>query len=371
MRTSRPFKTRLQEVALAAALTAFTAPFTRAADPPKPDAHDAKPAAPTTSPAGEAKGKLIPELNFKDIALTDLIDFLRDVDPSFQAVIAYEPGTVRGEPTIQELRLRNVSLGAVLQLLAETYPQIKINASADNAGGGIWTIRVEPDPRVPSGAVGGGGGRELFGPSGVPGAPGGMEQMPAAVTVVHRLREIVDDIAPANGGDAERKKALESIVSLVQATLEATRDMSADVGVPAEGGVRRFKAVKSERKPEAQLKLHEGTETLIFHGSPEQSVLVAQALETLTPRATRDRGDAATKTQLRQLSADVRRLQQQVTGLQQSGGHDPMQAGSEGAPGLPGESIPGASGGPPAAGARPAPGAPGGEIPPGRSAPRK
>src|SRR4051794_12513234 len=108
MRTSRPFKTRLQRVALAAALAAFTAPFTRAADPPKPDAHDAKPAAPTTSPAGEAKGKLIPELNFKDIALTDLIDFLRDVDPSFQAVIAYEPGTVRGEPTIQELRLKNV-----------------------------------------------------------------------------------------------------------------------------------------------------------------------------------------------------------------------------------------------------------------------
>jgi hypothetical protein len=330
MRISPHWKARLAAAVVASSLMASAAPICRAEDSAK------EPATPSTQPAG-APGEqiLLPEVNVRDVQLPDLIDFLRDVDPTFQAVIAYDPGAKRGEPTIQEMRLKNVSAEAVLELLSQTYPRITIQMlSGDKAAKHkIWTIRVGPDPRDPNGRGLPGEEGGLFG-----GAPDG-QQTP--VTAVHRLREIVDDIAPPNGGAAERKTALESIVSLVQATLETS------------GG----RPGKVDRKGDVLLKLHEGTETLIFHGSGQQAMLVAQALETLAPRPID--ADAATKLNIRQLSADLRRLQQQVATLQQSAGGHGGPGGFAGSPdGGPPGGVPGQVHEP----------TPGGATPPGRPA---
>jgi hypothetical protein len=350
---SSRWKTRFAAACLASAVTASVLPLARADDAPKPAAAPAAKAAPTSKADDSGKPKLLPEVNVKDIALPDLIDFLRDVDPTFQAVVAYDPGASRGEPKIQELRLKNVTTDAVMELLSQTYPQIhsSVAPSGDDKGK-IYMIRVEAVPQPPGapGMFGGPGGMGMSG-----GVAPGPQLPPPEVTVVHRLREIVDDIAPPNAGDAERKKALDSVVSLVQATLET--------GAPSPAQLRESKA-KGERVPPVSLKLHEGTETLIFHGSQEQAMIVGQALESLTPRARTP--DAATKTQLRQLSADIRRLQQQVSGLQQSAAsHGATEGVPEGATGLPGESAPGI----PGAAIPGAPGEPAGPpatTPPGR-----
>jgi hypothetical protein len=253
---------------------ASAVPFALAQDAPKPG--------PTTATGEDesAKLRLLPEVNLQDVGLPDVIGFLRDVDPSFQAVIAYDPGATRGDPKIQELRLRNVSADAVLQLLAKTYPQISVEAVRDKQGGIIWSVRVMPDNRFFDRGRGGGVG----GFGGVPRTA----NAPTGVTVVHRLREIVDDIAAPDAKDGDRKKALDSIVSLVQAALETDA-----AGAGAKGG----------GKTDLLLKVHEGTEALIFHGSQDQANIVVQALDALQPRraserrsVSRNRDNAAAQT---------------------------------------------------------------------------
>ena len=60
--------------------------------------------------------------------------------------------------------------------------------------------------------------------------------------------------------DGALKKAIESVLSLLQASLETAGQGKGSL-----------------------LRLHEETETLLFKGSPEQAQLVERALETLLP----------------------------------------------------------------------------------------
>src|SRR3954468_24195711 len=74
--------------------------------------------------AAAERPKVLPEVNVKGIALADLIDFLRDPDPAFQAVISYAPGVEPPGPIIQELRLKNVTADSVLEVLKQAYPYL-------------------------------------------------------------------------------------------------------------------------------------------------------------------------------------------------------------------------------------------------------
>lgn len=344
MRTTPRWKTRLAAACLASTLAGSTIPSAWAQDAHKAEPVAAPPA-PSSKPQEPSNARLLPEVNVKDIPLPDLIDYLRDVDPSFQAVVAYDSGAIAGEPKIQELRLKNVSAESVLKLLAQTYPRISLQEVPPEKGANskIWTVRVEADPF--SRGAGGMPGADPGGFAPGMGMPMGAEGQPmaAVVTVVHRLREIVDDLAPPNGGPADRKTALESVLSLVQAALETS-------GPGGGGGAKR------QKMPGIELKLHEATETLIFHGPVEQSGIVSQTLETLAPRRdgnARDRGGAATgvNTQLRQLSNEIERLRRQVGVLEQAAGTK-----SEGGPpaATPPGAAPGGLPGDPAAAPRPA-----------------
>lgn len=235
----------------------------------------------TTGPA------VIPELNIHEVPLEEVIESLRKADPNFQVVVSYAPGAKRGDPIIQELRLKNVSAPAVLQVLSEAYPQITIGqsgAQSDTPESVIWTIRVQPDRRQEGGhgGLGGGGGEGLFGGSGGDVAP------PETITTVQRLREIVDELAVPTAGEqdraASRKKALDSVVSLVQAVVDS----------------------QGESATGATIKVHEATETLLFKGSPQLAALVANTLQTIAP--TQDKQVSAANARIRGIEQEAQSL---------------------------------------------------------------
>jgi hypothetical protein len=134
--------------------------------------------------------KLIPELKVNDVPFSELLEMLRKADPSFQAVIAYPADSDRSGPVIQELKLKNVSAEAVLQLLEKTYP-IEISATETEQGARIWTVRVRT-PESRGGLYGGSGGHD----------DGGSQR----VTTVHRLREIVDELVADTSKAEEFRK---------------------------------------------------------------------------------------------------------------------------------------------------------------------
>jgi hypothetical protein len=227
------------------------------------------------------------------LPLVEVLNFLRDVDPTFQVVLA-GPGAQGGGPVIHELKLKNVSAESVLKLLAQTYPQIAVDTVAgDDQGSPIWTV-VVAGPRPGEGGI--------PGVPGVPGFdPGGFEMMgdpgmpaPAAqpVTIVRRLRESIDHLA---GGDSEeaRAKARSAVLSLVQATIET------------QGGGGNAPAV---------IKLHEPTDTLVFKGTPFQAQFVDEALDTLLP--SKENQHAAFQKQAEHYARQLGRLEVRLAELE-------------------------------------------------------
>jgi hypothetical protein len=182
----------------------------------------------------EPSGTVIPEVDFKNTLFSDVIQFLRDVDKSFQCVVSYNPGA-EGGPSIQEMKLRNVTAESVLELLTTAYPQI--HASMDSSAR-YWIIRVEGEP-----------------------TRGGDQSPQAPRVMVHRLREIVDDLLRRPDAEQSRKKALESIMSLVSNLTEV------------DGGDMN----------NVRLQLHEATETLAVKGADPLLETVAAALASLRP----------------------------------------------------------------------------------------
>ena len=272
-------------VVLAAAIAADVPAFAQQEAP-------AQTAPEKKAPAGLPKGgKLIPKLEIEGIPLSEVLNYLRDADPDFQAVVS-GPGAEGGGPIIQELRLKNVSAASVVQLLGATYPQIRVNALEGDESV-IWTIRVD-HPEMPVGEGGGFHDGALPDPA-MMGMPGGPAPAAQPVTTVHRLREIIDDLARDSAGAPEdRKKAREAVLSLVQATIET------------QGG----------GKTPATIKLHEATETLVFKGTSLQASFVEQALGSLRPVP----GDPAlqneSRRELRALAAEVKELKKRLNEIQ-------------------------------------------------------
>jgi hypothetical protein len=183
--------------------------------------------------------KLIAEIDFENVSLSEVIAHLRKVDPTFQAVVSYLPGAEVGGPRIQELRLKNVPVESILGALTQAYPQIHLDLVPGSGRAGdsrVWTIRVEAGQKT----------RE--------------DTSSRTYTSVHRLREIIDELIRRPGAEGDRKKALESIMSLMQSIVD----------IQGKGG-----------DPHAKVMLHEATETLIFNGTERQTEQVHIALNAL------------------------------------------------------------------------------------------
>ena len=244
--------------------------------------------------------KLIPELKVVDVPFPELIEMLRQADPSFQVVVAYAPESDRNGPAIQELKLKNVSAESVLQLLAQTY-SLEINKTATEDGRPIWTVRVAA-PIQRGGLYGGSGGHDA----------GGSQR----VTTVHRLREIVDAlVSDTSKAEEFRKQARDGVVSLLQTAIDTE---AAD----GRGGVK------------AVIKLHEPTETLVFRGTAQQAELVQATLDELSPPAPSKKPAEALVNELkleldraRQMNQALqKRIEDQFSGGAASPGQNPPPA---------------------------------------------
>jgi hypothetical protein len=226
----------------------------------------------------KAEPNLIPEITLTGIPFSDVVNYLRDVDPAFQAVVSYAPGVDSSEPVIQDLRLKKVSADSVVEVMAAAYPQLRV---AKDETARIWIIHVEPDPRQRRRDEGGGGEEGDKGKT---------------YTNVYRLREIVDemiDVAPnGNAKEDARKNALDSVLSLLQAAIET----------------------QGEAKSPAAIKVHPATETLVFKGTSDQANLIDQALANLAPP--KEVQQQRSNRTIQNLEGEVENLQLQLQTMQ-------------------------------------------------------
>jgi hypothetical protein len=237
----------LLPVALLALMAGSTLPA-RAADPAPPAVN------PAGGPGGEASQRAIPEINFTSVPVDDVIVFLRDNVPGFQAVTVRDPDVPAGEPQVT-LNLRNVTLDQLIAVLSQAYPSLEwstapgttIHVVRVHAASGLTASRLHVYSL--SQLVGNLAGALQQQPIPQPGfGPGGAAAPP-----------------PAPGGDMEkqmqetRKRALNNVLSVIKAALAQVPDGNSAV-----------------------LQVHEETETLIFKGTPQQQEAVEQVLAALS-----------------------------------------------------------------------------------------
>jgi hypothetical protein len=215
------------------------------------------PGRPTTQAAkvgisADVDDKILPEVSFSNVSLDDMVAFLQDAVPNYKAVVFRDPDVAPDVPTVN-IRLKGVSVGQLMQLLAKSYPYLEFQPIS-GAGGTVQLIKVHsPEGIAPSGG---------------------------AAVKVYALADIVDRLAtrrPEAAKDvaAARKAALNDALSLIKVTLSQSSD----------GG----------NAP--NLQLHEETQTLIFKGNPMQQAAVQDVLSSLTPKwnesAERDKAQVA------------------------------------------------------------------------------
>jgi len=135
-----------------------------------------------------AAGRLnrIPDVNFNGNSLEEVVDFLRDVDPTFQAVVARDADAGNG-PNIQ-LKLKNVTAEQVLKVLVRLYP----NVEADNVDSGIVVLRIHPPMKQE-------------------------RNSPGQFVNIYNLSGTVNALKAANGSTTE--KAMADVLSLIQAAV--------------------------------------------------------------------------------------------------------------------------------------------------------
>jgi hypothetical protein len=195
----------------------------------------------TTRPTTTESFGTLPELKFDNVSLDDVLTFLADVDGKFAPQLVRDPGVPADYPTIT-FHAKNITIPQFLEFLQRAYgiESTKIPGPA----GSVYLVTVAFNERV-----------DHYLKSGSQTRSGSGVHVYSISDVVQRVLSL----KPGGGSDAERtKQALNDVMTLVQAGLEQTPQ-----------GNR------------AILKVHEGTQTLLFKGTAEQEQLVSNVLSTL------------------------------------------------------------------------------------------
>jgi len=256
------------------AVLLLAAPVARAADPEAPKA------------APGPMEKVIPEVQFDNIALGDVIQYLQDVAPGFKAVVVRESGVPEEYPRIK-MKLKNVTVAQIWQLLQLSYPDMQLQQVEAPGPDIVWHVRIQAT----------GNQAAIVDPSAVK---------------VYRLTAIIERLTAKSGkNDAEtEKRSLNQILSLAKAALAQTASRN-NVG--------------------AVLQVHEETGTLIFKGNSEERAALESVLEALNPptaaesatvlevrrqlavaERTRDKAMDSAKAEIEQAYDKVNRLQQEL-----------------------------------------------------------
>ena len=183
--------------------------------------------------------KVIPNLDFDQLPLDQVIMVLRQNEPDFQAVIRYS-GDSQDSPPVK-LQLKNVTISQVLDVLSKKY------------GWGIEAVEAAGHPPIYVIAVGG--------------------QKSAEWTVsAYCLTPIVDDqVARKTAGTAHSAEDMKKLRSAALADVVATVDT----------------AVKMASDGEAvMIEVHEPTEMLIMRTAPKQREAAERVLKALDPGVT-------------------------------------------------------------------------------------
>jgi hypothetical protein len=195
----------------------------------------------TTHPTTAESFGTLPELKFDNVKLDDVLAFLADVDSKFAPQLVRDPGVPADYPMIT-FRAKNITIPQFLEFLQKAYgiESTKIPGPV----GPVYLITVAYNDRV------------------VRSLDSGAQARSGSGVHVYSISDVVQrflSLKPAGGSDAERtKQALNDVLTLVQAGLEQTPQ-----------GNR------------AVLKVHEGTQTLLFKGTAEQEQLISNVLATL------------------------------------------------------------------------------------------
>lgn len=220
-------------------------------------AQPAKPApAPPPKPADPARfdpDAPLPEIKVEGVTLEDLVQFLQDARPGFQAVVVRDPGAPRDYPQIT-MRLKNVSTMQLLGLIQKAYPQVTIDDTTEGPGGVVYCIKVIPDPAPQGGGFAGGGmlGQRL--------------DLNARYVQVYSLARAVNMLAAEKAADPkDRAKAGRDATNQLLSLLKAAITQS-----DADGA-------------NAALQVHEETQTLVFKGTPAQQQLIDSVLRAVAP----------------------------------------------------------------------------------------
>jgi hypothetical protein len=254
-------------------------------------AEPAKPATELPAAAAPDLTTVMPELNFNGNPLEDVVQFLQDAVPAFKVVVVRDPNVPADFPSIR-LRLKRVTIAQVLELLPIAYPNITI-AETTGSPDVIYCIKVHADA---TGQLRGNGNGGLFGG----GIGGGAAPQPTVG--IYRLSGIVASLAGKSGTPNAEKEALNQSLSLIKAALD-------EAGGDA-----------------PTLRVHEGTQTLIFKGTVAQQGALQKAMEALQPNEVESAKEFQKKTEdmtraleMQKYSEDQRRheMQNQLDRLEQ------------------------------------------------------
>jgi hypothetical protein len=268
-------------------------------NPPTPGA---TPAPTPPAPTPEVEAHIIPGEQMPRTSLDKMLDYLKDKVPGFNSAVVREPDVLSDYPTLPDMTLKNVTVGQLLELVRSSYPGVDITR-IDGPNSPLYVVTIRAARGVPTQSSAQQAAQvaaqqaaqlasqaSLFGQNGAAAAIAPQSDVP--LVHVYRLNDIVQSLASQTGSN-DTKKAMEDILSLIQAALDQAGGNDGTVS----------------------LKVHEPTQTIVFKGSPRKMVVLEQVLETLRPRP----GDPGTSEGYRQrqrnLEKSVAELEVQVAQL--------------------------------------------------------
>lgn len=194
-------------------------------------------------PQNPPEEKVIANFEANDNTIDEVVATLQKDDPNVKIILVHSRTGAKA-PTDSSLRVRlllkNVTAGDVLQVISRAYPVVALDGVAGHTRELIYVVRVQDAVVSPT-------ARQV------------VQVYNLAPMVKTWLQLNEPDLKPADDKDA-LKKALDDILSLIQAALAQTHEPT-----------------------EAVIQVHPPTQTLIFRGTATQQSAVEQAVNALRP----------------------------------------------------------------------------------------
>jgi len=233
--------------------------------------------------------QLVKQIEFTNTTLRDAIKLLQKECPGFQAVVVPDPRYPDFVPVLPNLRLKNLPLGQVMEVIKRLDPdQLRVD-SVYYVESSVWIFRIRRMNEVRK-----------------PGPP--VAVRPPVEVEVFRLGPLV----PKNATD--RSKALNDILSLLQAVVDASgpSNLMMKVHAPTETLIVRGNSLEVDmiRRALATLQQTQAEKNFEAEAKRRTAILQAKDAEIARLRAELGKAGADAKAQVEFLNAELERRQQ-------------------------------------------------------------